>query len=113
MIFLQLKMFFRNFSDNFPGLKWMNDDKTIFRIPWKHAGKFSWREEDCLIFKVKFQKKKNPKSKFPTKIFFTTGKKCGTKKCGVLQRSFQTSFLRKNIIRCLFNNFVDCFYKMS
>lgn len=39
-------------SDNFPGLKWMNDDKTIFRIPWKHAGKFSWREEDCLIFKA-------------------------------------------------------------
>ena len=39
-------------SDNFPGLRWMNTDKTIFRIPWKHAGKFSWREEDCLIFKV-------------------------------------------------------------
>lgn len=39
-------------SDNFPGLKWINDEKTIFRIPWKHAGKFSWREEDCLIFKA-------------------------------------------------------------
>ena len=41
------------FSDKFPGLKWMNTEKTIFRIPWKHAGKFSWREEDCLIFKVR------------------------------------------------------------
>ena len=43
---------FRFLSDNFPGLRWMNAEKTIFRIPWKHAGKFSWREEDCLIFKV-------------------------------------------------------------
>ena len=33
----------------------MNTEKTIFRIPWKHAGKFSWREEDCLIFKVSLQ----------------------------------------------------------
>jgi len=39
-------------SEGFPGLRWINDDKTIFRIPWKHAGKFSWREEDCLIFKA-------------------------------------------------------------
>lgn len=40
------------FSGNYPGLYWVNPEKTVFRIPWKHAGKFSWKEEDCLIFKV-------------------------------------------------------------
>ena len=52
-IFFKFQNFLKlTFSDKFPGLKWMNTEKTIFRIPWKHAGKFSWREEDCLIFKV-------------------------------------------------------------
>lgn len=39
-------------SGNYPGLYWVNTENTIFRIPWKHAGKFSWKEEDCLIFKA-------------------------------------------------------------
>ncbi|CBY19049.1 unnamed protein product [Oikopleura dioica] len=39
-------------SGNYPGLYWVNPEKTVFRIPWKHAGKFSWKEEDCLIFKA-------------------------------------------------------------
>ncbi|CAG5090745.1 Oidioi.mRNA.OKI2018_I69.PAR.g12708.t1.cds [Oikopleura dioica] len=39
-------------SGKYPGLYWVNTEKTVFRIPWKHAGKFSWKEEDCLIFKA-------------------------------------------------------------
>lgn len=35
-----------------PGLRWENPEKSVFRIPWKHAGKNNWREEDCQIFKV-------------------------------------------------------------
>lgn len=37
----------------YPGLVWENDDKTIFRIPWKHAGKQDYnRDEDAALFKV-------------------------------------------------------------
>lgn len=37
----------------YPGLVWENDDKSIFRIPWKHAGKQDYnREEDAALFKV-------------------------------------------------------------
>lgn len=35
-------------------LRWEDEGKTIFRIPWKHAGKNNWKEEDCRIFKVIF-----------------------------------------------------------
>nr|CAB3256921.1 IRF-like-4 interferon regulatory factor like protein [Phallusia mammillata] len=38
-------------SGTIPGLQWENPDRTVFRIPWKHAGKNNWREEDCRIFK--------------------------------------------------------------
>lgn len=42
-------------SGNYPGLVWENDEKTIFRIPWKHAGKQDYnREEDAALFKVSF-----------------------------------------------------------
>jgi len=34
------------------GLQWLDNDHTIFRIPWKHAGKNNWKEEDCKIFQV-------------------------------------------------------------
>ena len=38
----------------YPGLVWENDDKTIFRIPWKHAGKQDYnRDEDAALFKVR------------------------------------------------------------
>lgn len=38
----------------YPGLVWENDEKTIFRIPWKHAGKQDYnRDEDAALFKVK------------------------------------------------------------
>lgn len=37
----------------YPGLVWENDDKSIFRIPWKHAGKQDYnRDEDAALFKV-------------------------------------------------------------
>ncbi|XP_028988750.1 interferon regulatory factor 4a isoform X1 [Betta splendens] len=40
-------------SRRYPGLVWENDDKSIFRIPWKHAGKQDYnREEDAALFKA-------------------------------------------------------------
>lgn len=41
-------------SGKYPGLVWDDDAKTMFRIPWKHAGKQDFRkDEDAAIFKVK------------------------------------------------------------
>ncbi|XP_061588360.1 interferon regulatory factor 4a [Cololabis saira] len=40
-------------SKNYSGLVWENDERTIFRIPWKHAGKQDYnREEDAALFKA-------------------------------------------------------------
>ncbi|XP_028328077.1 interferon regulatory factor 4a [Gouania willdenowi] len=40
-------------SQRYPGLVWENDEKSIFRIPWKHAGKQDYnREEDAALFKA-------------------------------------------------------------
>lgn len=40
-------------SGKYPGLVWENEEKSIFRIPWKHAGKQDYnREEDAALFKV-------------------------------------------------------------
>ena len=39
-------------SGEIPGLHWMDNTRTIFRIPWKHAGKNNWKEDDCKIFQV-------------------------------------------------------------
>ncbi|XP_028282620.1 interferon regulatory factor 4a isoform X2 [Parambassis ranga] len=40
-------------SGRYPGLVWENDEKTIFRIPWKHAGKQDYnRDEDAALFKA-------------------------------------------------------------
>ncbi|XP_075209676.1 LOW QUALITY PROTEIN: interferon regulatory factor 4 [Chanos chanos] len=40
-------------TGKYPGLVWENDDKTIFRIPWKHAGKQDYnRDEDAALFKA-------------------------------------------------------------
>ncbi|KAM9301814.1 interferon regulatory factor 8 [Gastrophryne carolinensis] len=40
-------------SSQYPGLVWENDDKTLFRIPWKHAGKQDYNQEvDASIFKA-------------------------------------------------------------
>ncbi|XP_078507891.1 interferon regulatory factor 4-like isoform X3 [Lissotriton helveticus] len=40
-------------SGRYPGLHWENAEKTIFRIPWKHAAKQDYREnEDAALFKA-------------------------------------------------------------
>uniref|UniRef100_A0A8D2KWW8 Interferon regulatory factor 4 n=1 Tax=Varanus komodoensis TaxID=61221 RepID=A0A8D2KWW8_VARKO len=40
-------------SSKYPGLVWENEEKSIFRIPWKHAGKQDYnREEDAALFKA-------------------------------------------------------------
>lgn len=45
-------------SGMYPGLIWENDEKSMFRIPWKHAGKQDYNQEvDASIFKVKIQPK--------------------------------------------------------
>ncbi|XP_041648142.1 interferon regulatory factor 4-like [Cheilinus undulatus] len=37
----------------YPGLVWENEEKSIFRIPWKHAGKQDYnRDEDAALFKA-------------------------------------------------------------
>ncbi|XP_013382669.1 interferon regulatory factor 6 isoform X2 [Lingula anatina] len=35
-----------------PGLHWLDEDHTLFRITWKHGGKPDWNEGDSLIFKL-------------------------------------------------------------
>ncbi|XP_036054779.1 interferon regulatory factor 9 [Onychomys torridus] len=40
-------------SEQFPGVRWDDADKTMFRIPWKHAGKQDFREDqDAALFKA-------------------------------------------------------------
>nr|XP_002733019.1 PREDICTED: uncharacterized protein LOC100378859 [Saccoglossus kowalevskii] len=40
-------------SGNYRGLAWLNEEKTMFKIPWKHAGKQDYdKEEDPKIFKA-------------------------------------------------------------
>lgn len=40
-------------SGNYPGLSWENQEKTMFRIPWKHAAKQDYRQnQDAALFKV-------------------------------------------------------------
>lgn len=52
-IFYIVKMLLQVSSGKYPGLVWENEDKTMFRIPWKHAGKQDFRkDEDAAIFKV-------------------------------------------------------------
>lgn len=36
------------------GLKWIDREKGIFRIPWKHHSKHTWTEDDAAIFKVHY-----------------------------------------------------------
>ena len=40
-------------SEQYEGLCWENEDKTMFRIPWKHAAKKDYnQDEDAALFKV-------------------------------------------------------------
>ncbi|XP_067422857.1 interferon regulatory factor 1 isoform X2 [Emydura macquarii macquarii] len=39
-------------SNLIPGLKWINKDKMMFQIPWKHAAKQGWDiEKDACLFR--------------------------------------------------------------
>ncbi|XP_050168192.1 interferon regulatory factor 1 [Myiozetetes cayanensis] len=39
-------------SNQIPGLIWINKDKRIFQIPWKHAAKHGWdMEKDAYLFR--------------------------------------------------------------
>ena len=35
-----------------PGLQWIDEDRTLFRITWKHHGKQDWSTEHGRVFKV-------------------------------------------------------------
>ncbi|XP_006023623.1 interferon regulatory factor 1 isoform X1 [Alligator sinensis] len=39
-------------SNQIPGLTWINKDKMMFQIPWKHAAKHGWdMEKDACLFR--------------------------------------------------------------
>ncbi|NWY50869.1 IRF1 factor, partial [Chionis minor] len=39
-------------SNQIPGLMWINKDKMMFQIPWKHAAKHGWdMEKDACLFR--------------------------------------------------------------
>lgn len=38
-------------SGKIPGLQWIDKNKKIFKVPWKHGGKHDWNEQDSQIFK--------------------------------------------------------------
>lgn len=41
-------------SGQYSGLQWEDESRTLFRIPWKHAGKQDYNQEiDASIFKVR------------------------------------------------------------
>ncbi|XP_061661110.1 interferon regulatory factor 9 isoform X2 [Syngnathoides biaculeatus] len=53
-------------SGKFPGLRWEDEAKTMFRIPWKHAGKQDFRkDEDAAIFKAWAEFKGKPSEANP------------------------------------------------
>lgn len=39
-------------SGQYEGLQWLNEARTVFRVPWKHFGRRDLDEEDARIFKV-------------------------------------------------------------
>ncbi|KAJ8303588.1 hypothetical protein KUTeg_019984 [Tegillarca granosa] len=38
-------------SGQIQGLKWIDKEQHIFKVPWKHGGKHDWNEQDSQIFK--------------------------------------------------------------
>lgn len=39
-------------SGRFPGLEWLNEEKTVFKVPWIHAKKRGYcRERDAALFR--------------------------------------------------------------
>lgn len=71
----------------YPGLVWENEEKTIFRIPWKHAGKQDYnRDEDAALFKVT----PAPEIGLPgqdTGLWVRFTCPCSAERCPVLQSS--------------------------
>ncbi|OCT73072.1 hypothetical protein XELAEV_18036051mg [Xenopus laevis] len=39
-------------SQRFPGLEWMNQERTLFRVPWKHGSRQDLCEDNYKIFKA-------------------------------------------------------------
>ena len=39
------------------GLYWIDPEKTMFRIPWKHHGKQDWTPDDSRIFMVRINRR--------------------------------------------------------
>ena len=37
---------------HFPGLKWMDEDRTLLRIPWCHGSRSEWNEDCFALFKA-------------------------------------------------------------
>ncbi|ELU02680.1 hypothetical protein CAPTEDRAFT_114477 [Capitella teleta] len=37
-------------EESVPGVRWINEEKNKFKIPWKHHGKQDWQESDAEIF---------------------------------------------------------------
>uniref|UniRef100_H3A316 IRF tryptophan pentad repeat domain-containing protein n=1 Tax=Latimeria chalumnae TaxID=7897 RepID=H3A316_LATCH len=39
-------------SEKYPGLSWINEEKRVFRIPWKHGARHGWDiDKDASLFK--------------------------------------------------------------
>lgn len=62
-------------SGSFEGLCWEDEDKTMFRIPWKHAAKKDYNQmEDAALFKVwklelNMKNKRNVRQKKNNSVF--------------------------------------------
>lgn len=35
-----------------PGLRWLDEQKTQIRIPWKHGSRTGWTIEDCRVYRA-------------------------------------------------------------
>lgn len=50
---LRLRSWLKRQIDNgeFKGLEWLDREKQVFRVPWKHASRHSWQPEDVSLFR--------------------------------------------------------------
>lgn len=76
-------------SGRYPGLCWENGEKTLFRIPWKHAAKQDYRQqEDAALFKVSAPSRGSPQQGcLPKHHFIPFPNSCGTLDGSCLLRS--------------------------